>query len=343
MDLSFSVRSFWCECEQQYTCFSVNFQQLLPFEPDTPIFFWISICLQPKCRDKEVPRRSMRGRLAAVLICALAMASAASYVVYALTGKQNVQRPRTSRILVAARDLETGTLIREADLKFADWTGVPPKGSIALQSDAINRGVISPIYEGGLIEENRLARPGTGGGLAVTIPPGMRACAVRVNDVVGVAGFVTPGMRVDVLITAVPPGGVNTVGSAVRTLLQNIEVLSAGSNIEKDREGKPQQVQVVNLLVTPPQAEILSLAGNETHIQLILRNPADVEVTKPPGSSMADLFGVSKVYPASNAAPAPRPASAPIVQPPALKLETVEVLNGQKRTEARFPAEEESR
>ena len=320
-----------------------RFRKALPFQADTLILVWISICLESGCGTRRVPARSMRGRLAAVLICALAMASAASYVVYALTGKQNAQPPRASKILVAARDLETGTLIHEADLRIADWPGTPPKGSIAVQSDAINRGVISPIYEGELIAESRLARPGSGGGLAVTIPPGMRACAVRVNDVVGVAGFVTPGMRVDVLITAIPPGGVNSGGSAVRTLLQNIEVLSAGANIEKDREGKPQQVQVVNLLVTPPQAEILSLAGNETHIQLILRNPADVEVTKPPGSSMADLFGVPKVPATSNAAPARQVAAQPpIVQPPPPKLETVEVLNGQKRTEARFPAEEES-
>jgi len=96
---------------------------------------------------------------------------------------------------------------------------------------------------------------------------------VKVNEVVGVAGFVVPGMRVDVLITGLPPGGNAFDGPKVRTLLQNIQVLSAGVNFQKDREGKPEQAQVVNLLVTPAQAEILSLASNETHIQLVLRNP----------------------------------------------------------------------
>lgn len=277
------------------------------------------------------------------------MAGAASYVAYALAGSWNGHKSaRSSGILVAARNLETGALINDSDLRIADWPGAPPKGSIATKSEAINRGVISPIYEGEPIAGNRLAPAGSGGGLAATIPPGLRACAVRVNDVVGVAGFVIPGMRVDVLITGAPPGDASGAGSAVRTLLQNIEVLSAGPNIEKDREGKPEQVQVVNLLVTPRQAEVLSLAGNETHIQLVLRNPADVQVTAPPGSTMADLFGAPRPphANASNPVPVakPDPLPTPVIQPPALqapKLAIIEVLNGQKRTEARFPAEEE--
>lgn len=274
------------------------------------------------------------------------MAVAASYVAYALAGSRNGHKSaRSSGILVAARDLETGALIHDSDLRTADWPGAPPKGSIATKSEAINRGVISPIYEGEPIAGDRLAPAGSGGGLAATIPPGLRACAVRVNDVVGVAGFVIPGMRVDVLITGAPPGDISGAGSAVRTLLQNIEVLSAGPNIEKDREGKPEQVQVVNLLVTPRQAEVLSLAGNETHIQLVLRNPADVEVTAPPGSTMADLFGAPRPSHANASNPVPvaklDPLPAPVIQPPAPKLETIEVLNGQKRTEARFPAEEQ--
>src|SRR3984957_9373732 len=104
----------------------------------------------------------------------------------------------------------------------------------------------------------------------------MRACAVKVDDVVGVAGFVTPGMKVDVLISGHPPGDANpAAGSRVKTLLQNIEVLSAGTDIQKDGGGKPQQVRVVNLLVTPEQAEDLALASSQTRIQLILRNPLD--------------------------------------------------------------------
>ena len=107
------------------------------------------------------------------------------------------------------------------------------------------------------------------------IPPGMRAVPVRVNEVVGVAGFVVPGMRIDVLISGSRPNGDQNLGTITRTLLQNLEVLSAGTDFKKDPEGKPVQVQVVNLLVTPEQAELLSLASAQTQIQLVLRNPLD--------------------------------------------------------------------
>ena len=119
----------------------------------------------------------------------------------------------------------------------------------------------------------------------------MRACAVKVDEVVGVAGFVTPGMRVDVLISGNPPGPVNPlVGTKVKTLLQNIQVLSAGTDIQKDAEGKPQNVQVVNLLVTPKQAELLSLASNQTHIQLVLRNPLDTQEARSSGNCNGQSF-----------------------------------------------------
>jgi len=171
--------------------------------------------------------------------------------------------------------------------------------------------------------------------LSATIPLGMRACAVRVNEVVGVAGFAVPGMRVDVLITGVPPGGNPLQGPRVRTLLQNIQVLSAGTNFLKDREGKPEQAQVVNLLVTPAQAEMLSLASNETHIQLVLRNPMDTDLAKPLGTTMADLFGdalppepvVTRVQSVGKPIPA---------EPPAAKGYSIEVSNGAAHTVAKF-------
>ena len=97
-------------------------------------------------------------------------------------------------------------------------------------------------------------------------------------------------MRVDVLITPLP-GGNPLDGSRVRTLLQNIQVLSAGTDFQHDQAGKPQAAQVVNLLVTPADAEVLSLASNEMHIQLVLRNPMDTAIAKPPGIVVSDLFG----------------------------------------------------
>src|SRR5215475_870307 len=128
---------------------------------------------------------------------------------------------------------------------------------------------------------------GAGAGLAATIPPGMRAVAVRVNDIVGVAGFIRAGTHVDVLIAGTHPKGNGGLGTLTKTLLQNVEVISAGQDITKDAEGKPVNVGVVNMLVTPEQAEVLSLASNETRIQLILRNPLDKAVTKTSGTSIA--------------------------------------------------------
>src|SRR5947209_13210131 len=110
-------------------------------------------------------------------------------------------RPHTTKIVVAARNFEIGTLIRDSDLTLGDWLGALPKGAITSKNAVIGRGVVSAVYEGEPVLEGRLASAGSGGGLAATIRPGMRACAVKVDDVVGVAGFVVPGMRVDVVIS----------------------------------------------------------------------------------------------------------------------------------------------
>jgi len=190
--------------------------------------------------------------------------------------------------------------------------------------------VIANIYSGEAIVDNRLAPMGSGGGLAATIKEGMRACAIRVDEVVGVAGFVTPGMRVDVLVSGVPPGQGNNAQTETRTILQNIEVLSAGTDIQKDAEGKPQQVQVVNLLVTPEEAQVLSLASGQMHIQLVLRNPLDTKVVPVQDTEMGNLFGGPKPpeKPKSTGVRKPKPAA----QQPF----TITVINGSQKSEEKF-------
>jgi pilus assembly protein CpaB len=265
------------------------------------------------------------------------VASACSYLVYRLVGKRlGSARPSTTRVVVAATDIKLGSILREADLATSEMSGTLPKGAITDPKVAIGRGVIASLSQNEPILESRLAAAGSGGGLAATISPGMRACAIKVDDVVGVAGFVTPGMRVDVLISGNPPGTPNpNDGPKVKTLLQNIEVLSAGTDIQKDEEGKPKPVQVVNLLVTPEQAENLSLASNQTHIQLVLRNPLDNEIGTPPGSMMANLFSDKGSVP-----PAPVKASSParprVAPAPASRVYLVQVYNGSKKTEEKF-------
>ncbi|HVV46342.1 MAG TPA: Flp pilus assembly protein CpaB, partial [Bryobacteraceae bacterium] len=170
----------------------------------------------------------------------------------------------------------------------------------------------------------------------------MRAFAVHVNEVVGVAGFAVAGMHVDVLVLGTPPQETQNVGPVTRTLLQNIEVLSAGQNYQKDAEGKPVMVPVVNLLVTPEQAEILNLATRET-IQLVLRNPSDHAIVNTPGASTVNVFGgkfsASRRDPDEKAEPAPvRVAAAPKLQAPPVKPRTVtiEVFQGDRKIESTF-------
>ena len=290
----------------------------------------------------------MNQRLFSVLIFAFVVSAGASLLLYRLIASRvtaNAKQP-TAQVIVAARTLGLGTLLRDSDLKMGDWSGPLPQGALLRKEDVVGRGVMAAIYDGEPIVENRLAPKGAGAGLAATIPAGMRAVAVKVNDVVGVAGFVVPGMRVDVLISGNPPGGAASAGMVSRTLLQNIEVLSAGQNFQKDAEGKPVQVQVVNLLVTPEQAEVLNLASNETKIQLVLRNPLDTQTAKTPGIAMGTLFGAA-VKPPEAARPPRRMAMRVMPQPVFIEAPKpagpvmVEVINGTKRMESKFSAPSE--
>ena len=255
----------------------------------------------------------------------------------------------TVQVIVTARDLPVGSMIQSADLATGQWVGSVPKGVMARKEDAIGRGVVSTLYAGEPVMDSRLAKPGAGAGMASIIPVGMRACAVKVNEVVGVAGFVVPGMRVDVLITGNPPGGTAAEGPKAKTILQNVEVLSAGQNIQKDAEGKPVQVQVVNLLVTPEQAEILSLASNDARIQLVLRNPLDSKETKTPGSRLTELFGqpaaASKTAVPGTARRVPPPKPKPVAQapkePPPIVIEIYHGGKGaSRRQDSKFKGEQ---
>ncbi len=285
----------------------------------------------------------MSQRVLTILLTALLIAAGASYMVFRLvrTRISSAAGPTTSEVIVAAHKIELGALVKDIDLRTGPWVGPVPQGVLLKKEDAVGRGVISTIYEGEPVLDSRLAGVGGGAGLAATIPPGMRAVAVRVNDVVGVAGFVVPGMKVDILISGVPPGA-PAGGPRVKTLLQNIEVLSAATNIQKDPEGKPLPVPVVNLLVTPEQAEILSLASNETRIQLILRNPLDNEPSKTSGVALGGLYSGEKAAPVAHAArPAPKPMAPPAAVPAPPKPFSVEVLNGPRRTEVKFARRQE--
>jgi pilus assembly protein CpaB len=238
--------------------------------------------------------------------------------------------PATTKIAVAAKDLEVGSVIKEDDLKLSDWSGPIPDGATSRPQELLGRGVITPIVAKEPVIEKRLAPKGAGGGFSVLIPPGLRAVPLRVNEVAGVAGFVVPGMHVDVLISGNAPGGDSRQGTVTKTLLQNVEVLSAGQDFKKDPEGKPVVVQVITVLATPAEAEILSLASAQTTIQLSLRNPLDKAVAKTPGTAVARLFyGGSGIAPNL---PDDRPIkAAPAAAAPAPKKEppfVMEIISG---------------
>jgi len=215
----------------------------------------------------------------------------------------------TVDIVAAARPLAVGVQIQPDDLKKIS---VPrdrvPAGSFQKPEEVIGRPVISNILAEEPILAGRLAERGSGFGLAPVIPPGMRAVAVKVNEVVGVAGFVQPGMRVDVLVTVRPPG---ESGARTTTILQNVPVVAAGQQIQPDSSGRAVNVPVVTLLTTPEQAEMLTLAGAEGRIQLVLRNSADLALARPPGKEMAELYGQAR------RPETPRPAARPLARPPA--------------------------
>jgi pilus assembly protein CpaB len=276
----------------------------------------------------------MNRRLLTILLVAFLIASLCTWLVVRIVGaRMAASKPvATASMVSAAKDIPLGAVLSANDLSTITIAGTAPKGAIYKPEQAIGRGTITQIPQGVPILESQLAGLGSGGGLAPTIPDGMRASAVRVDEVVGVAGFVLPGMRVDVLASGNPPSAGAADGVVTKTILQNIQVLSAGTDIQRDATGKAQQVQVVTLLVTPDQAELLSLASNSLKIQLVLRNPLDTKIAVVQENSMRTLFGVA-------AAPstAPRPA-AKIAPKPVTNTYSVQVINGTKTSEEKFPS-----
>jgi pilus assembly protein CpaB len=222
---------------------------------------------------------SVHARFTAGIVTALAIVA-----VYRLSNPVPAgQKAFTMKVVLASRDLEPGTILRDGDVMLTDWPGMVPANVFSHTQDVVDRGVILKIYAKEPILESRLAPKGAGGAFSAVIPNGMLAVAVPVNEVVGAAGLVVPGTHADVIISGTPPSSAGGRGSVTETLLQNVEVLFAGQDFNKDAEGKPLAVHVVTLLVTPEQAEALSLASHQTTIQLVLRNPLDRPFTKTPG------------------------------------------------------------
>jgi pilus assembly protein CpaB len=254
------------------------------------------------------------------------------YVYKTLQTRSGANRDPGIDVMVAASDLQVGARVEERDIKIIRIPGADlPPGAPRKRSEVVGHGVIIPISKGEFILPNRLAAENAGSGLPSLIPPGMRAVSVRVNEVVSVAGFVTPGTRVDVLLTG-NPGGAGD--QQTTTVLQNVAVLASGHTLERTSTGEAQNTAVITLLVSPDDAQRLTLASSEGHIQLALRNPLDTKQDEVPSSNSRGLYKGMPPAVVPTVAHAPvrhvMPVKA-VLPPPASTGVSVEVYQGDKK------------
>jgi pilus assembly protein CpaB len=237
--------------------------------------------------------------------------------------------PAKARVVVAARPLPLGALVGERDIKTLEWSGgALPAGFFGAPEQVVGRGLLQAVQENEPILAAKVAAEGAGGGLPVIIEEGMRAITIAVDQVVGVAGFVLPSTRVDVLLTL--ENTENLKEPATRVIMQNVRTLAAGQSIQQDREGKPQPVNVVTFLVSPEQAETLALASQQGRIQLTLRNMMDTTHVQTAGTRVSALMGA---LPGRRARRPGAPVRASVPDP---SPTTVEVYRGGQRTLMKF-------
>jgi pilus assembly protein CpaB len=250
---------------------------------------------------------------------------------------QNVQ-PKTvsiptEKVVVAATDLQIGVEIKKDDIRLIEWpSNGMPAGAIHDPNEVIGRGLILPLVQFEPILPMKLASKEAGSGLPPAIPQGMRAVSVRVNKVIGVAGYVLPGTHVDVVATVSPTSQHDDITAKV--ILTNVLVLAAGTKIDRDTDSnKPMPVSVVTMLVTPEEAERLTLAAGEGKIQLALRNPLDKESPVTRGIRPAALLGAAPIQRVITRTGVGGSQVAKVVAaaPPAPEPATVEIIRGDKR------------
>jgi pilus assembly protein CpaB len=217
-------------------------------------------------------------------------------------------------VVVAGRDLPVGSIVTREDLEIIDWpSGALPEGFVSQPGEVVGRGVISDVRRNEPLLSAKLASKEAGGGLAITIPEGLRAMSVEVDEVIGVAGFVLPGTRVDVLATVMP--GNNRSETTTRIILQKIPVLTADQSYQTDPGGDPVLVTVVTLLVDPHEAEALTLAATEGKIQLALRNTLDSDSVSTRGMRINTLVqGQVRSAPAAGTPVPTRPPEDTVVE-----------------------------
>jgi pilus assembly protein CpaB len=279
-----------------------------------------------------------RNRALIALVVAIVIAVIASRFVYRQIQQASAVKPLpVSHIVVASRPLALGTPLTAQDLTLITWPqDTPLAGSFTRVQDCIGRSLITPISKNEPILEGKLAPKEAGVGLPAAIPVGMRAVSVRVDDVVGVSGFAMPGTMVDVMATGTPEGGGD---SLTRTIIQDVRVLAAGQTVEQDTQGKPKTVGVVTLLLTPEQADQLTMASTDNRIHLALRNTIDTQVIKsqPVFKTALLLGGAEPRHYGGGGGGKPQPRRKVTPEKPAGPAPyVVEVIRGNKKTDQTF-------
>ena len=278
-----------------------------------------------------------RKRIYTILLLAMTVGAIFAFSTYKFVQAtpERAASAKMTPVVVAASSLDLGAALRAEDMRTINWPAeAVPAGTFSNPQELVGRGLITPVAQNEPLLPTKLAPVGAGSGLPPMIPDGMRAVSVRVNDVIGVAGYVLPGSKVDVLVTVSPTN--QTTDMTSKVILTNVTVLTAGTRIERDveKDNKPVSVSVVTLLVDPLQAEALTLASTEGKIQLALRNPLDKTMPSTPGIKPAILLGQAAARAAVPVARSARPREvAPVAAPaPApAPLPTVEIIRGDKR------------
>ena len=274
-----------------------------------------------------------RNRTLIVLLIALMVAAAATYAMFRFVASIPVREVEiaTMHVAVATENLPTGTRLTKDHIKIVPWPAANPvEGAFTAAEPMIGRGLIQPVAANEPVTETKLAPTAAGAGLPPSIPPGMRALAVRVNDVIGVAGFTVPGTRVDVLVTLR-----QREDSLTRAVVSNIQVLTAGTlfDMEKAKDGQAIPSSVVTLMVTPEDAERITLAQNTGAITLVLRNPLDVVPTETRGARMANLMGAPAPPPVVRTTGRGPRVETPKPAAPQPRIYSVETIRAGKSTE----------
>jgi pilus assembly protein CpaB len=284
-------------------------------------------------------------RVILVIVVAVLLAFLASFGVYRYLSEKGraaeEARLQTVGIVVALVDIPLGAAINANQIAVTAWPkDLYPKDSFADPKSVVGRTVRRDFLRGEPIVASKLVPTGKGGGLlSFIVPEGKRAFTIRVNEVVGVGGFIVPETKVDVILTAIPTG--QSTEKVSKIVLENMQVLAAGQIVEQ-KENKPITVNTVTLSVTPEEAEKLALASNDGVIQLVLRNFADSDNVVTLGATKSRVLAAFRPSgpPQERTEPIQkrtvRRKSQPQVAPVSKKTFTVEVIKGNKRSEEKF-------